>query len=119
AQGNGLWLARIIGPLPRLSPKRSQNLPSKEASRLRPAFVAVKRTFLDRFARCEKVNIILRHHWFYKKFGYVNFIPGNQYLLANDWFPANGLGLALKLNFQDHSTHSQNWASMRKSDVLV
>ncbi|GBO07971.1 hypothetical protein AVEN_136084-1 [Araneus ventricosus] len=32
---NGLWLTRIIGPLPRLSPKRYQKLtlPSKEASR--------------------------------------------------------------------------------------
>ncbi|GBM62914.1 hypothetical protein AVEN_113410-1, partial [Araneus ventricosus] len=25
AHGNGLWVARIIGPLPLLSPKRSQN----------------------------------------------------------------------------------------------
>ncbi|GBM30434.1 hypothetical protein AVEN_46116-1 [Araneus ventricosus] len=35
AHRNGMWLARIIG-LPYLSPKRSQNLPSKEANRLSP-----------------------------------------------------------------------------------
>ncbi|GBM98564.1 hypothetical protein AVEN_171403-1 [Araneus ventricosus] len=52
----GLWLARIIGPLPSLSPKRSQNLPSKEKNRLRPAFVAVKGKFLDRLARFERVK---------------------------------------------------------------
>ncbi|GBL55364.1 hypothetical protein AVEN_187636-1, partial [Araneus ventricosus] len=37
-----------MNPLPRLSPKRPQNLPSKEANRLKPAFVAVKGKFLDR-----------------------------------------------------------------------
>ncbi|GBL88692.1 hypothetical protein AVEN_195672-1 [Araneus ventricosus] len=35
---------------------RSQNLPSKEAKRLRPAFVAGKGKFLDRLALCERVN---------------------------------------------------------------
>ncbi|GBM91929.1 hypothetical protein AVEN_132276-1 [Araneus ventricosus] len=60
AHGKGLWLARIIGLPPRLSPKRSQNLPSKGANRLRSAFVHVKGKFLDRLARCERVKINVR-----------------------------------------------------------
>ncbi|GBM76314.1 hypothetical protein AVEN_214739-1 [Araneus ventricosus] len=48
AHGNGLLLARIIGPpLPRLSPKRSQNLPSPQKKPTASAFVAVKGKFLD------------------------------------------------------------------------
>ncbi|GBM82235.1 hypothetical protein AVEN_440-1 [Araneus ventricosus] len=51
--GKGLWLARIIGPPTALI----SYLPSKEATRLRPAFVAVKGKFLDRLSRCERVNV--------------------------------------------------------------
>ncbi|GBN30718.1 hypothetical protein AVEN_162453-1 [Araneus ventricosus] len=59
AQRNGLWLARVIGPPTALISK--PNLPSKEASRLRPAFVAAKRKFLDRLARWESVKVQQPH----------------------------------------------------------
>ncbi|GBM90005.1 hypothetical protein AVEN_19330-1 [Araneus ventricosus] len=74
-------------PLSRLSPKRSQNLASPQkkptasdrpSSLLRGSFSTAR----DHLARCERVNIILRHHRFCIKFVYANFIPGNQYLLA-------------------------------------
>ncbi|GBN14452.1 hypothetical protein AVEN_46537-1, partial [Araneus ventricosus] len=44
----GCGLARIIGPLQHLSPKRYHNHPSKETNRLRPTIFAVKEEYLDR-----------------------------------------------------------------------
>ncbi|GBM79904.1 hypothetical protein AVEN_35680-1 [Araneus ventricosus] len=48
--GNGLWLERIIGPPTALISEAisGPHLHSKEANRLRPAFVAVKGKYLDR-----------------------------------------------------------------------
>ncbi|GBL92333.1 hypothetical protein AVEN_35865-1 [Araneus ventricosus] len=50
AHGNGLWLASIIGPPTALISEAISEppLPSDEPNRLKPAFVAVKRKFLDR-----------------------------------------------------------------------
>ncbi|GBN98400.1 hypothetical protein AVEN_275124-1 [Araneus ventricosus] len=58
AHGNGLWLARVIVPPTALISEEISELQisSKEANRLRPAFVAVKGKFLDRLSRCERVN---------------------------------------------------------------
>ncbi|GBN13226.1 hypothetical protein AVEN_105186-1 [Araneus ventricosus] len=49
-QGNGLWLARIFGPPTALISEAisEPHLPSKEANRLRPAFVADKGKVLER-----------------------------------------------------------------------
>ncbi|GBN14815.1 hypothetical protein AVEN_161430-1, partial [Araneus ventricosus] len=57
ALGNGLRLARIIGPPTALISE--PHFPSKEANRLGPAFFAVKGKFLDRpdsLARGERVK---------------------------------------------------------------
>ncbi|GBL75871.1 hypothetical protein AVEN_121570-1, partial [Araneus ventricosus] len=53
ANGNGLWLERIIGPPTALISYAisEPRLPSKEGNRLRPAFAAVKKKFLDRPGR--------------------------------------------------------------------
>ncbi|GBN36563.1 hypothetical protein AVEN_122749-1 [Araneus ventricosus] len=56
----GCGLQGYLDTLQGLSPKRSQNLPSKEANRLKPAFFAVKGKYLDgpgRLAWCQRVNV--------------------------------------------------------------
>ncbi|GBM55567.1 hypothetical protein AVEN_74526-1 [Araneus ventricosus] len=57
-QGNGLWLARIIRPTTAfMSEANSEpHLLSKETNLLGPAFVAIRRKFLDCRACCERVN---------------------------------------------------------------
>ncbi|GBN23419.1 hypothetical protein AVEN_32508-1 [Araneus ventricosus] len=57
AHGNGCdWQESLNHHLPFYALSEPY-LPSKEANRLRPAFVAVKGKFLDRLARCERVKI--------------------------------------------------------------
>ncbi|GBN44581.1 hypothetical protein AVEN_126150-1 [Araneus ventricosus] len=74
-----------LDPLPHLSPKRSQNLPSKETNPLRPAMVAVKGKFLDsrdRLAGSPSIEAVAAR-WYRK-------LSGRTLLttVAMDWEPS-------------------------------